>query len=70
MQTADPTNPCIKKVPYFGIQFVGIPEYQALGTQIGQNIAAVLAGRMSVDQALKTSQGEAERTVKEGGYLK
>ena len=70
MQTADPTNPCIKKVPYFGIQFVGIPEFQALGTQIGQNIAAVLAGRMNVDQALKTSQGEAERTVKEGGYLK
>jgi sorbitol/mannitol transport system substrate-binding protein len=70
MQTADPTNPCIKKVPYFGIQFVGIPEYQALGTQIGQNIAAVLAGRMSVDQALKTSQQAAERTVKEGGYLK
>jgi DNA-binding transcriptional regulator YhcF (GntR family) len=70
MQTADPTNPCIKKVPYFGIQFVGIPEFQALGTQIGQNIAAVLAGRMSVDQALKTSQGEAKRTAKEGGYLK
>jgi polyol transport system substrate-binding protein len=70
MQTADPTNPCIKKVPYFGIQFVGIPEFQALGTQVGQNIAAVLAGRMSVDQALKTSQQEAERTVKEGGYLK
>lgn len=70
MQTADPINPCIKKVPYIGIQFVGIPEFQALGTQLGQNIAAVLAGRMSVDQALKTSQQEAERTVKEGGYLK
>jgi sorbitol/mannitol transport system substrate-binding protein len=70
MQTADPTNPCIKKVPYFGIQFVGIPEFQALGTEVGQNIAAALAGRMSVDQALKASQVEAERTVKEGGYLK
>jgi sorbitol/mannitol transport system substrate-binding protein len=70
MQTADPTNPCIRSVPYTGIQFVGIPEFQALGTEVGQNIAAALAGPMSVDQALKTSQVEAERTVREGGYLK
>lgn len=70
MQTADPTNPAITKVPYIGIQFVGIPEFQAIGTQVGQNMSAALAGKMSVDQALKASQVEAERAVKQGGYLK
>jgi sorbitol/mannitol transport system substrate-binding protein len=70
MQTADPTNPCIKKVPYTGIQFVGIPEFQGLGDQVGQNIAGALSGNMSVDQALKDSQAAAERTMVQGGYIK
>ena len=70
METADPTNPAITKVPYTGIQFVGIPEFQAIGTQVGQNMTAALSGKMSVDQALKASQVEAERAMKQGGYLK
>jgi sorbitol/mannitol transport system substrate-binding protein len=70
MQTADPTNPCIKKVPYIGVQFVGIPEFQSIGTQVGQNISAALAGKTTVAEALKASQAEAERAVKQGGYLK
>jgi sorbitol/mannitol transport system substrate-binding protein len=70
MQTADPTNPTLNKVPYIGIQFVGIPEFQAIGTQVGQNMTAALSGKMTVDQALKVSQTEAERAVKEAGYLK
>src|ERR1700741_3052382 len=51
MQTADPTNPAIKKVPYIGVQFV-IPEFQSIGLEVGQNIAAALTGKMTVDQAL------------------
>jgi sorbitol/mannitol transport system substrate-binding protein len=70
MQTADPTNPCIKKVPYTGVQFVGIPEFQSVGTQVGQNLSAALAGKMSVGEALHASQAEAQRAVKQGGYLK
>jgi len=70
MQTADPTNPCIKKVPYVGVQFVGIPEFQSIGTVVGQNIAGALAGKMSIDQALKASQSAAERAMAQGGYLK
>jgi polyol transport system substrate-binding protein len=70
MQTADPTNPCIKKVPYTGVQFVGIPEFQSIGTVVGQNIAGALAGKMSVDQALKNSQTSAERAMVQGGYIK
>jgi polyol transport system substrate-binding protein len=70
MQSADPTNPCIKKVPYTGVQFVGIPEFQSIGTVVGQNIAGALAGKMSIDQALKASQSAAERAMAQGGYLK
>jgi sorbitol/mannitol transport system substrate-binding protein len=70
LQSADPTNPAIKKVPYTGIQFVGIPEFQSIGTVVGQNIAGALAGKMSIDQALKNSQSAAERAMVQGGYLK
>ena len=70
MQTADPTNPCIKPVPYTGIQFVGIPEFQSFGTVVGQNISGALAGKMSIDQALKDSQAAVGRAIKQSGYLK
>jgi polyol transport system substrate-binding protein len=70
MQSADPTNPCIKKVPYTGIQFVGIPEFQSIGQVTGQQIAGALAGKLSVDQALKNSQNAAQRAMIQGGYIK
>jgi len=70
MQSADPTNPCIKPVPYTGIQFVGIPEFQSFGGVVGQNISGALAGKSSVDQALKDSQAAVSRAVKQAGYPK
>ena len=70
MQTADPTNPCIRRVPYTGIQYVGIPEFRSIGTIAGQNIAGALVGNMSVDQALKETQVAVERSMREAGYLK
>ena len=70
METADPTNPCIRKVPYTGITFVGIPEFQSLGTNVGQNVAGFITGKTSLEQTLKLNQTEAERTMKQGGYLK
>jgi sorbitol/mannitol transport system substrate-binding protein len=70
MQTADPTNPCVQKVPYTGITFVGIPEFQSLGTTVGQNVAGMVTGKTSLGQTLKLNQNEAERTMKQAGYLK
>jgi sorbitol/mannitol transport system substrate-binding protein len=70
MQTADPTNPCIKPVPYTGVQFVGIPEFQSFGGVVGQNISGTLAGKLSVEQALKESQAAVARAVKQAGYPK
>jgi sorbitol/mannitol transport system substrate-binding protein len=70
MQSADPTNPAIKPVPYTGIQFVGIPEFQSFGGVVGQNISGALAGKSSVEQALKDSQAAVARAVKQAGYPK
>ncbi|WP_370970564.1 sugar ABC transporter substrate-binding protein [Amycolatopsis sp. cg9] len=47
-------------VPYPGIQFVGIPEFQDLGTRVSQQLSAAIAGRQSVDDALKQSQDYAQ----------
>ncbi len=70
MQTADPTNPCIRQVPYTGITFVGIPEYQAFGTTVGQNVAGIVAGKSTLEQTLKLNQELVERAAKQAGYLK
>ncbi len=67
---ADPTNATKDPVPYVGVQFVGIPEFQALGTQVGQYVAGALAGQYSVSQALKLGQAAATKVAKEGGYKK
>ena len=67
---ADPANPTKDPVPYTGVQFVAIPEFQAIGTQVGQMVAAALSGQMSVDEALASAQAATEKTMKQAGYLK
>jgi sorbitol/mannitol transport system substrate-binding protein len=70
METADPTNPAIRPVPYTGVQFVGIPEFQSFGTVVGQNVAGALAGKMTVDAALKASQAASNKAVIQAGLQK
>ncbi|HZH10010.1 MAG TPA: sugar ABC transporter substrate-binding protein [Microvirga sp.] len=67
---ADITKPTKDPVPYSGIQYVTIPEFQGIGTAVGQQIAAALAGQTTVDQALETAQRSTERTMKQAGYPK
>ncbi len=69
INSADPTQPTVKPVPYVGVQFVAIPEFQGLGTTVGQLFSAALAGQMSVDDALKQAQDAATATMQEGGYI-
>jgi sorbitol/mannitol transport system substrate-binding protein len=61
---ADVNHPTIDPVPYIGIQYVGIPEFQELGTQVSQQIAAAIAGTATVDQALQQGQQLAEAVGK------
>jgi polyol transport system substrate-binding protein len=67
LRTIDPTKATKDPVPYTGIQYVQIPEFQDLGTRVSQQFAAVLAGNQSVEEALETAQREAE-AVAEDGY--
>lgn len=69
IQTADPTDPTRDKVPYTGVQFVGIPEFQGFGTDVSQQISAAIAGQMSVDDALAKSQDIVTRAMKDAGYI-
>ena len=46
MNAADITKPTVEPVPYTGVQFVAIPEFQGLGTTVGQLFSAALAGQM------------------------
>ena len=51
----------MKPVPYTGVQFVAIPEFQGIGTDVGQDFSAALAGTMTVDQALAKAQASTRR---------
>lgn len=70
INAADPKNPTVKPVPYVGVQFVAIPEFQGLGTTVGQLFSAALAGQMSVDDALAQAQQASVREMTRGGYIK
>ncbi|XFF02261.1 sugar ABC transporter substrate-binding protein (plasmid) [Bradyrhizobium guangxiense] len=70
INSADPTHPSVKPVPYVGIQFVAIPEFQGIGTAVGQQFSGALAGSSSVDDALAAAQNIATREMTRAGYVK
>ncbi|MAS13517.1 MAG: sugar ABC transporter substrate-binding protein [Nitratireductor sp.] len=70
IQAADPTSPTVEEVPYVGVQFVAIPEFQGIGTAVGQQFSAALAGQSSVDQALSNAQALTQREMQKAGYPK
>ncbi|WP_454563888.1 ABC transporter substrate-binding protein [Pseudomonas sp. AIG] len=70
LKAADPSKPTLKPVPYIGIQLVTIPEFQAVGTQVGKLFSAALIGQTTVDQALAAAQQTTEREMKRAGYPK
>lgn len=66
---ANPADSTLEEVPYTGVQFVAIPEFQGIGNFVGQQISAALAGTVTVDEALANSQNFAEREMKKAGYI-
>ncbi len=70
IEVANPDGKTAQPRPYEGAQFVAIPEFQGIGTQVGQTIAGTLTGQSTVDQALKTAQSATERTMRQSGYPK
>jgi sorbitol/mannitol transport system substrate-binding protein len=68
MDAADITKPTVDPVPYIGGQFVAIPEFQSIGTTVGQLFSAVVAGQSTVDDALAQAQSVTTREMRRAGY--
>ena len=68
--SANPNDSTLPKSPYVGVQYAAIPEFQAIGIAVGQQMSAALSGKASVDDALKASQAAAEREMRKAGYYK
>ena len=60
IEAADPSNPGVQPRPAPGIQFVGIPEFPALGTSVSEEVSSAIAGQITVDEALTRGQQLAE----------
>ncbi|MFN8830160.1 MAG: ABC transporter substrate-binding protein [Labrys sp. (in: a-proteobacteria)] len=69
INSADPTKPTVKPVPYVGVQFVAIPEFAGLATTVGEIFSAALAGQKTADAALAEAQEAAVREMTKAGYI-
>ena len=70
INTANPEQPTVDPVPYTGVQYIAIPEFQQLGDEVGRSLASVLTGDMSIDQMAQESQRQALEIARQGKYLK
>ena len=52
IEHANQNKPTVDPVPYVGVQFLDIPEFQDLGTRVAQQFTAAIAGQQSVAQAI------------------
>ncbi len=66
--SADPTDSTRDPVPYTGVQFVAIPEFQGIGTDVSQFIADALAGNTTVEDALAKAQAATLTAIEDAGY--
>ncbi|MCR9148561.1 MAG: sugar ABC transporter substrate-binding protein [Rhodobacteraceae bacterium] len=68
INAADPTNPTVDPVPYVGIQFVAIPEFAGIATEVSQEFSAVYAGQQTVEEALEKAQALTNDAMEAAGY--
>jgi sorbitol/mannitol transport system substrate-binding protein len=69
INSADPTNPTVDPVPYVGVQFVAIPEFQGIATAVGQEFSAALAGQKTAEEALAAAQALTVQEMTAAGYI-
>jgi sorbitol/mannitol transport system substrate-binding protein len=70
MNSANPTKPTVKPVPYVGVQFAAIPEFAGVATKVGELFSAALAGQMTADDALAQAQVYTTDEMTKAGYIK
>lgn len=65
---ADPNDPTVDPVPYVGVQFVAIPEFAGIATDVSQEFSAVYAGQQTVAEALEKAQALTLDAMEAAGY--
>lgn len=55
-------------VPYTGVQYVDIPEFEQIGDFTSQQIAGAISGQLSVADAIKASERKAKEVIEDAGY--
>lgn len=68
IDSVNPGDSTLPRSPYMGVQYAAIPEFQTIGIVVGQQVAAALSGRVSVEQALRSAQRLAELEMRRAGY--
>lgn len=68
INAADPKNPTVDPVPYVGVQFVAIPEFAGIATEVSQEFSAVYAGQQTVEEALEKAQALTNDAMEAAGY--
>ncbi|WP_233155142.1 ABC transporter substrate-binding protein [Sedimentitalea arenosa] len=68
IKAADPQNPTVEPVPYVGIQFVAIPEFAGIATEVSQEFSAAYAGQQTVEEALAKAQALTNDAMEAAGY--
>lgn len=56
INAADPNDPGVQPRPAPGIQFVAIPEFAGMATEVSQGVSAAIAGQSTVQEALDRGQ--------------
>ena len=67
---ANPLKSTIDPVPYTGVQYVDIPEFEQIGDFTSQQLAGALSGSMTTDEAIAASETKIKEIMKEAGYTK
>jgi sorbitol/mannitol transport system substrate-binding protein len=60
INATDSAHPTKLPVPYTGVQFLDIPEFQDLGTNVSEQFSAAIAGQQTVASALSQAQKYAQ----------
>jgi sorbitol/mannitol transport system substrate-binding protein len=68
IQAADPLDATANPQIAPGVQFVQIPEFQGIGTDVAQIVAEILAGNVDVDTGLERAQRLAAEAMQDAGY--
>lgn len=70
INAANSTAPSRVPVPYVGVGYAAIPEWQGIGTEVGQQFSAAIAGRSTPGDALAEAQAASKRQLAAAGYYK